>query len=76
MKKQINVFKDQSEGENISSREIDEVINANKDLYDKLNKIPEIEALDSVQINEELEEKEFGTCKKKIDIFSRLKSIY
>ena len=52
MKKQINVFKDQSEGENISSREIDEVINANKDLYDKLNKIPEIEALDSVQVYE------------------------
>ena len=58
MKKQNSVFKDQSEEENISSREIDEVISANKDLYDKLNKIPEIEALDSVQVDEELEEKE------------------
>ena len=76
MKKQNSVFKDQPEGENISSREIDEVINANKDLYDKLKRIPEIEALDSVRVDEELEENEFGTFKKKIDTFSRLKSIY
>ena len=38
----------------IPSVEIDKVIDANKDLYDKLNKIPEIEALESFKGEEEL----------------------
>ena len=41
--KQINPLQDNI----ISDDELDIVIGANKDLYDKLNELPEIEALDS-----------------------------
>ena len=38
----------------ISDDELDDIIGANKDLYDKLNELPEIEALDSVIDQKEL----------------------
>ena len=44
--------------QDISEVELNNVIDANKDLYDKLNELPEIEALDSLV--EEEEEKEAG----------------
>ena len=69
-------FKDRSKNEVILSSEIDQVIDANKDLYNKLNKIPEIEALNSFQGDEELEEKESKSFEKRINIFSKIKSIY
>lgn len=39
---------DQIQEPEVSTSELDEVIGANKDLFDKLNKIPEIEALGTV----------------------------
>ena len=39
---------DQIQETEVSTSELDEVIGANKDLFDKLNKIPEIEALGTV----------------------------
>ena len=44
--------------QDISEVELNNVIDANKDLYDKLNELPEIEALDSLV--EEEEEKGAG----------------
>ena len=48
-KKQINPLHDKL----ISDAELETVIGANKDLYDKLNELPEIEALDSIIDQEE-----------------------
>ena len=42
--------------QDISEVELNNVIDANKDLYDKLNELPEIEALDSL-VEEEEEKK-------------------
>ena len=39
--------------QDISEVELNNVIDANKDLYDKLNELPEIEALDSLVEEEE-----------------------
>ena len=47
-----------SEEQNIPEVELNKVIGANRDLYDKLNKIPEIEALDSILEEEEITKKE------------------
>ena len=44
---------DQFQDPDISTTELDEVIHANKELYDKLNKLPEIEALEAITIDEE-----------------------
>ena len=42
---------DQLQDPDISTTELDEVIHANKELYDKLNKLPEIEALEAITID-------------------------
>ena len=48
-----NASPDQFEDPDVSTTELDEVIHANKELYDKLNKLPEIEALEAIAIEEE-----------------------
>ncbi len=48
-----NASPDQFQDPDVSTTELDEVIHANKELYDKLNKLPEIEALEAIAIEEE-----------------------
>ncbi len=60
----------------ISDNELDNIIGANKDLYDKLNELPEIEALDSVIDQEKSidgidRQKEFS-----LDLIAKIKSFY
>ena len=50
-----NASPDQFKDPDVSTTELDEVIHANKQLYDKLNKLPEIEALEAIAIEEEEE---------------------
>ena len=45
---------DESLEKDVSSTEIDKVLNANKDLYDKLNQIPEIEAIEAIAFEEDI----------------------
>ena len=42
------------ESSDIKDIKLNEVLNANKNLYDKLNKIPEIEAIQSIEVEEEI----------------------
>ena len=60
----------------ISEVELNNVIGANKDLYDKLNELPEMEALDS--LIEEKEASRDGNKKPKfsIDFINKIKSFY
>ena len=44
---------DKIQDQEVSNAELEKVIGSNKDLYDKLNKIPEIEALDSIVLEDE-----------------------
>ena len=48
-----NASPDQFQDPDVSTTELDEVIHANKELYDKLNKLPELEALEAIAIEEE-----------------------
>ena len=45
---------DQIQDNEVSAKELDEVLDANKDLYDKLNQIPEIEAIEAISLEEEI----------------------
>ena len=45
---------DQVQDKEVSAKELDKVLDANKDLYDKLNQIPEIEAIEAISIEEEI----------------------
>ena len=68
--------KNQIINEKISNDELDIQINANKDLFDKLNKLPEIEALD--KINEEEQENIKNNQKENIFILllKKIKNTY
>ena len=45
---------DQVQDKEVSAKELDKVLDANKDLYDKLNQIPEIEAIEAISLEEEI----------------------
>ena len=66
----------QIEEKEILVSDLDQVIEVNKDLYNKLNAIPEIEALESIGVEEE------GEVEKKSDSnlisnnINKLKSVY
>ena len=53
--------------QDFSEVELNNVIDANKDLYDKLNELPEMEALDSLVEEEEVNRD--GNKKPKFSIF-------
>ena len=44
------------ESSEVKDTKLTEVLHANKNLYDKLNKIPEIEAIQSIEVEEEVSE--------------------
>ena len=62
--------------QDISEVELNNVIDANKDLYDKLNELPEIEALDSLVEEEEGKRGRSKKSKSSIDFINKIKSIY
>ena len=60
----------------VKSNEIDDAIHANKNLYDKLNQIPEIEALEGISFEEKKgSDKELSTHKI-LDFFNSIKAFY
>ena len=55
-----NTTLDQIQDSEISETDIDAVIDTNKELFDQLNSIPEIKALEAISIDDETQEKEEG----------------
>ncbi len=53
-----NIPHDQIQDSEVSETDIDAVIDTNKELFDQLNLIPEIEALEAISIDDEKQEKE------------------
>ena len=71
-----NILLEQNKGNDFPEIEIDKVIDANKGLFDSLNKIPEIEALDSIELDNEdisTKEKRFNPL---LSLMENLKSFY
>ena len=52
-----NIPLDQIQDSEVSETDIDAVIDTNKELFDQLNSIPEIEALEAISIDDEKQEK-------------------
>ena len=67
---------DQIQETEVSTSELDEVIGANKDLFDKLNKIPEIEALGTVLDEDDEKEKDSDKTHPLLDVVHKIKSFY
>jgi len=67
---------DQIQDSEVSASELDAVIDTNKELFDQLNAIPEIEALDSISIEEEKHEKEKDKPNPLIEFFNRVQVFY
>ncbi len=67
---------DRIQDPDVSSSELDDVIHANKDLYDKLNQLPEIEALQAIDEEEEKKTEEKEKPYPFADAFSKLAAIY
>ena len=67
---------DQTQGSEVSSQELDAVIDTNKELYDQLNAIPEIEALEAISIEEEKAEKQKDAPSPLVELVERIKSFY
>ena len=74
MKKDIPL--DQIQKEDVSNLEIDKVIDANKDLYASLNKIPEIEALDSILVEEDKVAQHGKDSHLFLDFFKKVRVFY
>ena len=53
-----NITIDQIQDSEVSETDIDAVIDTNKELFDQLNSIPEIKALEAISIDDEKQEKE------------------
>ena len=53
-----NIPLDQIQDSEVSETDIDAVIDTNKELFDQLNSIPEIKALEAISIDDEKQEKE------------------
>ena len=67
---------DQIQDSEVSSQELDAVIDTNKELYDQLNAIPEIEALEAISIEEEKAEKQKDAPNPLAELVERIKSFY
>ena len=67
---------DQIQDSEVSASELDAVIDTNKELFDQLNAIPEIEALDSISIEEDKHERERDKPNPIIELFNRVQVFY
>lgn len=71
-----DVLLDQIQDSEVSTSELEAVIDTNKELFDQLNSIPEIEALDAISIEEEKHEKEQEKPSALFEFFNRIKVFY
>ena len=71
-----NIPLDQMQDSEVSETELDAVIDTNKELFDQLNAIPEIEALEAISIEDEKEEKEEGGTSTFTELFIRVQDFY
>ena len=67
---------DQIQDSDVSPTELDSVIDTNKELYDQLNAIPEIEALDKISVEDEKYEKEKGTPNPLFEFIKKNQAFY
>ena len=67
---------DQIQDSEVSASELDAVIDTNKELFDQLNAIPEIEALDSISIEEDKHERERDRPNPIIELVNRVQVFY
>ena len=67
---------DQIQDSEVSAKELDEVLDANKDLYDKLNQIPEIEAIEAISLEEEITTEREDTTNPFSELIDKIKSFY
>ena len=67
---------DQVQDSEVSASELDAVIDTNKELFDQLNAIPEIEAIDSISIEEDEHERERDKPNPIIELFNRVQVFY
>tara|TARA_A100001011_G_C14312223_1_gene846148 strand:+ start:1056 stop:2453 length:1398 start_codon:yes stop_codon:yes gene_type:complete len=71
-----NNLQDQIQDSEVSASELDAVIDTNKELFDQLNAIPEIEAIDSISIEEDEHERERDKPNPIIELFNRVQVFY
>ena len=71
-----NNLLDQIQDSEVSASELDAVIDTNKELFDQLNAIPEIEAIDSISIEEDEHERERDKPNPIIELFNRVQVFY
>ena len=67
---------DQIQDSEVSASELDAVIDTNKELFDQLNAMPEIEALDSISIEEDKHERERDRPNPIIELVNRVQVFY
>jgi len=67
---------DQDLDKEVTPSELDEVLDANKDLYDKLNQIPEIEAIEAISIEEDIASESEKESNPLSEFFSRVQGFY
>ena len=67
---------DQIQDSEVSAKELDEVLDANKDLYDKLNQIPEIEAIEAISLEEEITTEREDTTNPFSELIDKINSFY
>jgi len=71
-----NNLLDQIQDSEVSVSELDAVIDKNKELFNQLNAIPEIEALDSISIEEDEYEVKRDKSNPIIELFNRVQMFY
>ena len=67
---------DQDLDKEVTSTELDEVLDANKDLYDQLNQIPEIEAIEAISIEEDISSESEKESNPLSEFLSRVQGFY
>ena len=67
---------DQDLDKEVTSTELDEVLDANKDLYNQLNQIPEIEAIEAISIEEDIASESEKESNPLSDFISRVRGFY
>ena len=71
-----NIPLDQMQDSEVSETELDAVIDTNKELFDQLNAIPEIEALEAISIEDEKQEKEKESTSTFTELFIKVQEFY
>ena len=67
---------DQDLDKEVTSTELDEVLDANKDLYNQLNQIPEIEAIQAISIEEDISSESEKESNPLSEFLSRVQGFY